>query len=651
LNSQVVENQVFGAAIPLTVIYPPVIPARLSDGSFGMPGDVGISFIRTNPLVQTDLRYFEAEKLRFLGNIFAEYDILKNLTYRLNLGGDFLFGGSDQFLPPLVGRGTPDLVSEAVRFDSREWIWLAEHTLNFRPKISTDHNLNVLLGFTQQASKYSLHSSTKQGFISSDLISLDAGAVNAGIAGRLTDWSLMSYLGRLNYNYKSKYFLTASIRRDGSSRFGPGNKWGVFPSFSGGWLISEEKFIQDLPISQLKLRASWGQLGNQEISPFQYLPLLVNTGGYSFGGRVATGIFSPQPANEEISWETSTQTDIGIDIGILKNRLTLSVDYFDKLTDGILLQGSLPGSFGFIRNAAAQFPVVNAGLVRNRGIEFDLGFRKTTGDFQYTINANLSTLKNNVESLGAGGPIIRSGEALSTRFDVGQPIGSFFGYIVEGVFQNQGEIDALTRNGVPYQVAGTRPGDFKFRDINGDGRITAADQTYIGNPIPTLNFGVSLDAQYKNFDFSIAFQGISGNQIFATILQQAGDFTKPDNKFTSLYNNAWRGEGTSNTVPRIGVQNANSNYRNSTYFIKDGAYTRLRNVQIGYTLPNTLASKLKISRARVYLSGQNLLTFDNYEFGLDPEIGSTFDSNTLNGVDYGRFPIPRIVSLGVNLAF
>jgi TonB-linked SusC/RagA family outer membrane protein len=654
LNNQVVENQVFGAAIPLTVIYPPVIPARLPDGTLGMPGDVGLSFIRTNPLVQTDLRYFESEKVRLLGNVYAELDLLKGLTYRLNLGGDFLYGGSDQFLPPLVGRGTPDLVSEAVRFDSREWIWLAEHTLNYSRRFGTDHSLNLLAGFTQQESKYSLHSGTKTGFIGSDLISLDAGATNAGVAGRLVDWALMSFLGRANYSYKGRYFATASIRRDGSSRFAPGKRWGVFPSVSAGWLISDEPFLQNTFISQLKLRGSWGQLGNQEIQPFQYLPLLVNTGGYAFGGSVRTGIFAPQPANQDITWETSTQTDIGFDLAVLSNQLTFSVDYFDKLTEGILLQGTLPSAFGFIRNSAPQFPVVNAGVVRNRGFEFDLGFRNTGQAFQYSINANVATLHNEVESLGVGGPIIRYEEALSTRTDLGQPIGSFYGYVVEGVFQNQNEVDTYNARagaGRFYQASATRPGDFIFRDINGDGRVTDRDQTYIGSPLPTLTYGATFSATYKGFDFSMAFQGIAGNKIFAKVLQQAGDFTKPDNKFLTLYENAWRGEGTSNTVPRIAQQNANSNYRNSTYFIKDGSYARLRAVQLGYTLPETLLKPFGVANARVFLSGQNLLTFDNYEFGLDPEIGSTFDNNSLNGVDYGRYPIPRIVSVGVNLGF
>lgn len=654
ISNQVVENQVFGAAIPLSVIYFPVIPARRPDGTLGQPGDVGASFIRTNPLVQTDARYFEAEQFRFLGNVFGEYDIFDGLTYRLNLGGDFLFGGSDSFTPFIEGSGTPDVLSEGERFDSREWIWLVEHTLNYKKQFNEVHNIDVLAGFTQQQSTFSLHSSRVQGFISNELIALDAGSEVAGVNGSLTDWSLMSYLGRLNYNYDSKYFISGSIRRDGSSRFGPGNKWGVFPSVSAGWLVSDESFFKVDFIDELKIRGSWGQLGNQEIQPFQYLPLLVNTAGYGFGGNVNTGVFAPQPANENVTWETSTQTDIGIDLALFNRKVTLSVDYYDKETDGILLPGTLPLAFGFIRNGASQFPTVNAGVVRNKGFEFDLGVKGYGEDYSWSVNANLATLDNNVESLGDGGPRIIDEESLSTRFDVGLPIGAFFGYVVDGVFQDQAEIDALNpdaANGVYYQASGTVPGDFRFKDLNEDGVVDDADQELLGSPIPDILYGFNLNATYKNIDFSMAWQGVHGNEIFAKILQQAGDFTKPDNKFTQLYENAWRGPGTSNTVPRIAQDNANSNYRNSDYYIKDGSFLRLRSVQLGYTLPDKILDSMGLANFRLFIGGQNLLTFDNYEFGLDPEVGSTFENNLQNGVDYGRYPIPRTVTLGVNVGF
>lgn len=655
LSNKVPENSVFGSAIGLAIIQPPVIPARNPDGSIGQPGDVGTSFIRSGgPLFQTDERFFENEQFRFLGNVFAEYDILDDLTYRINLGGDFLFGGSDSFTPSLEGRGSPDILSSGQRFDSREWIWLVEHTLNYNKQFNEIHNLDVLAGFTQQKSTYSSHSSSVQGYITDDLIALDAASEITNVRGSLVDWSLMSLLGRVNYNLMDKYFLSGTIRRDGSSRFGPGNKWGVFPSVSAGWQVSDEEFFKFDFIDIFKLRGSWGQLGNQEIIPFQYLPLLVNNAGYGFGGNVNTGLFAPQPANESITWETSTQTDFGIDMALFNRKLTLSVDYFDKKTDGILLPGTLPLAFGYILNGASQFPTVNAGVVRNTGLEFDLGLRGYKDNFSWTVNANLATLNNKVESLGTGGAIIRYEESLSTRFDIGLPIGAFYGYQVDGVFQNQAEIDALNPNaagGVFYQASGTVPGDFKFKDLNGDGVVNAEDQTLLGSPVPDFTYGLNGTMNYKNIDFSMSWQGVQGNEIFANILQQAGDFTKPDNKFTQLYENAWRGDGTSNTVPRIAQDNANGNYRNSDYYIKDGSFLRLRSLQIGYSLPNTLLETLKISRFRLYVGGQNLLTFDNYEFGLDPEVGATGGSNLENGVDRGRYPISRTITMGVNVGF
>ena len=659
-GSQVSENEIFGAAIPLSIIYPPVIPARLPDGTLGAPGDVGTSFIRTNPLVQTDANSIDNEEFRFLGNVFAEYDLLEGLTYRLNLGGDFLYGGSDAFDAGISANGTPEQISQGTRTDRREWIWLVENTLSYQRELGSGHNIDLLAGVTQQKSTYSFHSSSKQFYPSNDLVALDAGNEINNVRGQLVDWSLASFLGRVNYNYLGKYFLSGSIRRDGSSRFGPGNQWGTFPSVSAGWLVSDEEFFVNTFVSQLKVRASWGQLGNQEIAPFQYLPLLVNNASYSFGGEIVPGIYAPKPANQEVTWETSTQVDVGIDLGMLNDRLTLTVDYYDKETDGILLEGTLPLSYGYLRNRVPQFPVVNAGVVSNRGFEFDLGFRDREGDFQWSVNANLATVNNRVESLGTGGPIVRFGESISTRTDVGQPIGSFYGYEIDGIFQTQAEIDALnpdSDNGVYYQSSGTAPGDFRFRDLDGNGVVNEEDRTYIGSPIPDITYGMVFSANYRGFDLSLAFQGVQGNDIFAKIFQQAGDFTKPDNKFTELYVNSWRGEGTGNTVPRIAVDNANDNYRNSTYYIQDGSFLRLRSLQLGYSLPASLRETLRLQQARIYVGGQNLLTFDNYDYGLDPEIGSSVDpntggsSNTLNGVDYGRYPTPRTVTVGVNIGF
>ncbi len=668
-GNNVSENEIFGAAIPLSIIYPPVIPARRPDGTLGAPGDVGTSFIRTNPLVQTDENIVESEEFRFLGNIFAEYDLFEGLTYRLNLGGDFLYGGSNGFDAGIAAPGTQEQISSGTRTDRREWIWLVENIFSYKREIGDGHNIDLLAGATQQKSTYSFHSSGKQFYPSNDLIALDAGNEISNVQGRLVDWSLASFLGRVNYNYRSKYFLSASVRRDGSSRFARGNRWGTFPSVSAGWLVSDEDFFNSNLISQLKIRGSWGQLGNQEIAPFQYLPLLVNNASYSFGGSVVPGIYAAQPANEEITWETSTQVDIGVDLAFLNDRLTLTVDYYNKETDGILLEGTLPFAYGYLRNRVPQFPVVNAGVVRNRGFEFDLGFRDREGAFQWSANANLATVNNEVLSLGEGGPIVRFGESISTRTDVGQPISSFYGYEIDGVFQNYDEIrnhadqgaspfdeegnllPELDEAGDPLLAKQTAPGDFKFRDRDGNGVINEDDRTYIGSPIPDFTYGLSFNANYRGFDLSFAFQGVQGNDIFAKIFQQAGDFTKPDNKFTTLYENVWRGEGTSNTVPRIAVQNGNDNYRNSTYYIKDGSFLRLRSLQIGYSLPASLLEPISVRQARVYIGGQNLLTFDNYEFGLDPEIGSTFADNTLNGVDYGRYPIPRTVTVGVNFGF
>ncbi len=647
LSTRTAENNIFNAAIPLSVIFPPVIPARLADGSYGGPGDVGTSFQRVNPLVLTDENLNESDKFRFLGNVFFEYELFEGLTYRLNLGADFLYGGSNSFTPAISANGTIDQTTSGTRFDSNEFIWLVENTLAYNKTFNKDHKFEFLVGVTQQKSKFSSHRSSKADFPVNDLIGLNAGNTITAVDGNLVDWSLASFIGRVNYNYKQKYFLTGSIRRDGSSRFGTGNKWGTFPSVSAGWLVSEEPFFNIGAISELKVRASWGQLGNQEISPFQYLPLLANNAQYAFGGANVPGLYSAQAANQNITWETSTQTDIGLDVSLFDHKLTLSIDYYNKETEDILLQSTLPLSYGFISDRVPQFPFINAGVVRNKGLEFEIGYRYVKDDFEWSVDANFATLDNEVLSLGNGGPLIQNNEALSTRTDVGSSIGAFYGYVIDGVFQTQEEINALNGSGT-YQSPGTAPGDFKFRDLDNNGVIDQNDQTYIGSPIPDLTYGISFNASYKNFDFLLALQGTEGNDIFASILQQAGDFTKPDNKFRSLYENRWRGPGSSNSVPRVAVDNANDNYRNSDYFIQDGSYLRLKSLQIGYRFPSALLEKWKISNMRIYVGGQNLLTFDKYEYGLDPEVGAVNENNTINGVDFGRYPIPRTFTVGLN---
>lgn len=645
LTGNTAQNNIFNASIPLGTITPPIIPAYGPDGSYGGPGTVGAFYQRHNPLILALENQNKDEMFRFLGNIYAEYELFEGLKYRINAGGDFIYGGTTSFSPTLITPGSIDQTAGAGKFDGKEFIWLLENTLNYKKELGGGHNLGVLVGATQQKSSATTHFSGKTDFPVNTLKALDAGNSITNVGGAITDWSLASFIGRFDYNFKGKYILTASIRRDGSSRFGPGNKWGTFPSVSAGWMLSDESFFDVGVISQLKLRASWGKLGNQEIAPFQYLPLLTNNAQYTFGGQLVPGLYAAQPANEAISWETSRQFDVGLDLNMFEDRLTFSFDYYDKLTEGILLSSTLPLSYGFLSDRTPQFPTINAGVVSNKGMEFDLTYRGGSGDFTWSASANLATLSNEVTSLGTGGALVNQNEGYSTRTDVGMAIGSFYGYTVEGVFQNQADIDGHATQ------PGAQPGDFKFLDLDNNGTIDSDDQQVLGSPIPSLTYGLNFGANYKKFDFSIMLQGVSGNEIYNSVMQQAGDFTKPDNKFTRLYENRWTGDGSGNSVPALSQTNANDNYRNSDYFIHDGSFLRLRSLQIGYTIINGDDNINGVGRVRIYIGGQNLATFDNYDFGHDPEIGAVNQNNNLSGIDFGRYPSPRTVTVGINATF
>ncbi|MFY0690016.1 MAG: TonB-dependent receptor [Cyclobacteriaceae bacterium] len=647
LTSNTAENNIFNAAIPLALITPSVIPGYMPDGSYGTPASVGMSFQRHNPHILTLANLNKNDMFRFLGNVFAEYEFIEGLKYRVNAGGDFIYGGTTSFSPTLDVPGGVDQTAGAFKFDGKEFIWLLENTLSYNKSLSGGHDVGVLVGATQQKSFATTHGSGRTDFPVNTLHALNAGNTVTNATGEINEWTLASFIGRLDYNYKGKYIVTASIRRDGSSRFGPSveNKWGTFPSISGGWMLSDETFFNVNAISQLKLRASWGSLGNQEIPAFGYLPILENNAQYTFGGSLVPGLYNAQPPNEQIRWESSTQFDIGFDLYMFEDRVTFSFDYYDKETSDILLESTLPLSYGFLNDRSSQFPIINAGVVSNKGLEFDLGFRGGTGDFNWYAAANLSTLNNEVISLGDGGPMVRQTEGYSTRTDVGMAIGSFYGYRMEGIFQNQADIDGHA------EQPGARPGDIKFRDLDGNGIIDNADQEVIGSAIPDLTYGISLGGNYQKLDFSIMLQGVSGNEIYSSVMQQAGDFTKPDNKFARLYEERWTGEGTSNTVPAMSISNPNNNYRNSDYFIHDGSFVRLKSLQVGYTVIDGSNNIKGIDRVRLYVGGQNLLTFDNYDFGHDPEVGAVAQDNNFAGVDLGRYPTPRTVTMGINATF
>lgn len=623
------ENDFFGSSVGLALYAPPIVPVRESGGQYGDPLEYVPSFTasRPNPVASVEVGTGFRKNLKLLGNVFGEFEPIKNLVYKLNLGADYQSSSNDNYFPGYVfgkaGRvvNTPGVSRGA----NSSLIWLMENTINYKFTLANDHNFNMLAGATQQAARLETLFGAKNNFVSKDpaLITIDSSpATLQSVSGGVNQWSIASFLGRFDYNYKGRYLFSATVRRDGSSRFAPGNQWGTFPSLSAGWVITDEPFFRSELISDLKLRASWGRLGNQEINPFQYLSTLGNT-QYILNGVSVAGVFPNSVANRDISWETSEQKDLGVDVSLLKNRITFTADYFDKRTTGILLSNPISTVFGYTDSDGGSItPTSNTGVISNKGFEFALNVRNSEHKLKWSFDLNASTLKNEVLSLGGGAPIINSMNSglFSTRTDVGSQIGSFYGKVQTGIGAD---------------------GHMQFeKDANGNDL-----QTIIGNPIPSLTYGASVNLDYKNFDFSMSLQGVSGNDIFATTLFQIGNSSySANNQIKRIY------DGAGTTAPGLAVANG-SDYAASSWYVYNGSFLRLRSVQLGYNLDLAVIRKWGISKCRVYLSGQNLLTFDNYKVGLNPEVGAFNQNNTAAGVDQGTYPAARIITSGVSVTF
>ena len=464
---------------------------------------------------------------------------------------------------------------------------------------------------------------------------------------------LASFFGRVNYSFQEKYLASVTVRADGSSNFAPGKRWGTFPSLSAGWVITNEKFMASTNkwMDFLKVRASWGQNGNCNISNFQYYSTIAfdSSAGYYFGDKTSltTGAVGDVLANPDVSWETSEQINLGFDSRFLNNRLGVTFDWYTKSTKDWLVRAPISGVYGL------SAPYINGGDVKNTGVELALNWNDSFNSFQYGANLNFSYNKNKVIRLAnAEGIIHGETDVLSEntaemyRAQVGFPIGYFWGYKTEGIFQNENQInDYLTNKGKTLQE-NPIPGDVIFKDVNGDKVIDENDKTLIGNPHPDFTMGFSLYMNYKGFDFNINGRGAFGQQIAKSYRSFAD---KPQDSYTKEFLNCWSGEGTSNKLPRL-TQGSNPNWAEiSDLYIEDGDYVKIQNITIGYDLKKAI-NKLPLSRARVYVSLQNPFTFTNYS-GLDPEIGYGGGEDWVSGIDLGSYPNSRSYMVGLNLIF
>jgi TonB-linked SusC/RagA family outer membrane protein len=628
----------------------PTVPARDSAGNFTAQPRTNAN----NPLAALDFQNNEYNENRLVGNIFAELSFLESLRYRSQLGFDLRNGNTYAFTPsydisPSFRNPNPSATQYSDFQSSLVW----DNTVTFDKTFGV-HDVEAVGGTTIETNDYRFINATTQGQPGNDpsLRYLGAGPDFVNVGGGLGESNLLSFFGRLNYNFSDRYLLTAVARYDGSSRFGANNRFAFFPSVSAAWRISEEPFFPDTDVvNNLKLRAGWGQNGNQRIGDYPFASTIAGGQGYLLNGQLAPGSAPLQSPNPNVKWEETTQTDVGLDATLFSERLDLSVGFFNKVTSDLLVYLQPIPTSGLVEASPE-----NAGEIRNRGWEFSADYSANpTDDLTVRVGGNLTTLNNEVLSLAQSTDFVIPGgnyrPGFITRTEPGHPVGAFYGYVTDGLFQTQQEVadaNALNDDG-PYQSAGTAPGDIRFKDLNGDGEITEADKTFIGNPTPDFTYGFNLDVQYKGFSLSTFFQGVQGNDLFAAYKFYTV-FNSRFNKSEAV-KNRWTGPGTSDRMPRLTSSDPNQNSRISDFYVEDGSYLRLKNIRLGYSVPSGLLEGLGagLSRARLYVSAKNLFTVTGYD-GYTPEIG--VNNSTLDrGIDRATYPQPRVYTVGINLGF
>ena len=648
------------SGIRYALITAPLFPERYADGRYiNVSSELGDPTLfgdgNPNPVVFINSTDWTIKRYRIFGNVFAELAPFDGLKLRTSLGGDFLFEREKLFKERLSAAiYSPTSLNEG-RVFNQTLIW--NNTADFT-KTFGKHRVSTLLGTEAIQNHTDYLGASGNNFRRTDPLfryingSLPVELTNIGASGIATEWALLSFFGQAGYAFDNRYVLSASLRRDGSSRFGPNNRWGTYPSVSAAWNIGNEPFFKNMKsLSSLKLRGSWGQLGNQEIGNYPYSSL-VETGQrvYSFGDKIATGASIIETGNSNVRWETTTQTNIGVDLSLWKDRLSLIVDVFRKKTDDILVRVPVPQAGGSERP-----PYVNAGSVENKGIELGLIYKNKFKAFNYNIGANISALNNKVLSIAGSEPIL-GGFGLSdgplTRTEVGYPIGSFYLWKMEGIFQTQAEVDAH-----PFQTTDTRPGDVKFADLNGDNKIDDKDRMHVGKPFPDFTYGLNASFTWKNFDFSLLAQGIQGNDVYFLFGNFAYETqSRGFNSYQKILDR-WTPTNTNTPIPKVSLDDRNGNRRSSTRWLEDGSYFRIRNITLGYNLKDALKWKA-IEGLRVYVTAQNALTFTKYS-GLDPEIqanandtrGLGISSDLAVGIDWGTVPAPRTFIVGLKLDF
>ena len=603
------------------IFSPPNIPVYDAQGGYAYDQ---VTASRENPVAMLMLPTNNAQTWRVLGNVSAEYQFIPSLTLKTSFGTDISFIDETFFMPPNGIRSFASQGGIGARRNTRDQLWINETTLTY-DKLFGDHQLNALGGFSVQESRLEFVHAQRSNFPSNDIEHINAGGVIMRADAYPEEWAIASAFARVNYNYKRKYILTANLRTDGSSRFGRDNRWATFPSFAAAWRLTEEDFIQTIPvISDLKLRASWGITGNQNIG--NYASYSLYAGGNNYLGM--PGFIPSVLGDRNLKWETTRQSDIGVDVGLFDNRISILADYYHKKTSDLLI--GVP----ILTNAGYTNRFTNSGDIENKGFEFELTTRNFVGDFKWTTSLNMTFNRNKVLALPDGVNEILGGVSSINIAREGLPLGSFYGWRMIGVNPETGMIDYEGRNGEPVRAEDDQ------------------DRQIIGDPNPNFFGGITNTFQYGNFDFSIMGQFSYGNDIFNYNLANGLEgYNASSNAFVDWVDR-WRQPGDVTDMPRPTPGDFN-NGAVSDRFLEDGSFFRLRNITLGYSLPQSITERMKVSKLRAYVTVQNAYVFTKYR-GFDPEVSSSHggaNTGLIYGYDYGSYPQPRIFTAGVNLSF
>ena len=616
----------------------PTIPVYDEDNNYGGPGGSALWFGDiANQVGKSEVNSNRTDGYNFMASETIDISIWQGLKFRSvnSISGSFVYGES--FRPAYDWKPSPLLESERYQSTNRNFSYLSDNYFSYDLDLKSGHRISAMAGMGLQWGGSKWFNGQMKGFLSDNASQFDNGTEIEKMKGSRYEWAIVSFFGRANWSYKDRYMVTATLRYDGSSKFGPANRWGLFPSFAAAWRISEEPwFPKNEYLTYAKLRVGYGITGNQEIGDYTFASVY-DTGQYSFNGNVVNSLVANKLSNNKIRWEEVEQYNVGADLSFFSSRLRLGLDGYIKNTNGMLVPMSVPISSGY---SDTEVPYTNQGRVRNMGIEITLSSDNiVNSNFYWGSDFNISFNKNEILSLSDKKEVFYNDSGFGQYFcinRVGEPIGAFIGWKTLGLFQNESDVDNWSSQ------TGAEPGDIRFSDEFSDGVIDEKDRTIIGYSQPVFTASFNNTIRWKGFDAEVYFQGIYGNTIFNVTKVDMTSMSTVCNQYASV-TQRWRGEGTSYVMPRAVYGDPNNNTRPSDRYLEDGSYLRLKNLTIGYTLSSAVTKKIHISSLRFFFSANNLFTLTSYS-GFDPEVGES-------SIDWGTYPITRTFSLGVDLKF